>query len=152
MFSAGGLLCLAQFARLTAVLGLVRTLNRERASLIRELASAAGEQHTIIARRCEGLTAQAERVLLHARTVRNACRFLVAGILMMVACSLTIGASLLIAALEAVALGLFILGLVAIFVGLSLVLSELRVSLDEVTFEHQNLLRIHEDAARNFAR
>ncbi len=37
------------------------------------------------------------------------------------------------------ALGFFVLGLMSIFMGLCLVLAELRVSLDAVEFEHGNV-------------
>jgi hypothetical protein len=81
-------------------------------------------------------------VLAHATTVKNALRCLVGGIVLMVLCSLTVGASLVFAPFGAAAVALFLLGLVSTFVGLCLVLSELRVSLDLATFEHENLSRL----------
>ena len=142
MFSAGGLLCLAQFARFTAVVAQVRTFNRERLAAIQSADRAEPNQRELLLQRAEGLEHQARRVLAHAATVKNACRLLVGGILLMVLCSLTIGASLVFAPLEVAALALFVSGLALTFAGLCLVLSELRVSLEVVEFEHDNLNRL----------
>lgn len=142
MFSAGGLLCTAQFARFNAILAQVRTFNRERLSVLQDADRAEPQPRELILQRAQGLEHQAGGVLAHAVTVRNALRFLVGGILLMVLCSLTIGASLVFAPLEAAALGLFVLGLVLTFAGLCLVLAELRVSLKVIEFEHDNLNRL----------
>jgi hypothetical protein len=144
MFSAGGLLCAAQFARLTSVVSQVRAFNRERLAALQEVDRAEPQRRELLLQRVRGLEHPAGGVLAHARTVKNALRFLVCGILLMVLCSLTVGASMLFQALEAAALGLFVLGLVSTFVGLCLVLSELRVSLDLATFEHENLSRLQQ--------
>ncbi len=142
MFSAGGLLCLAQFARFTAIIALVRTFNRERLSALQEADRAEPERRELLLQHAQGLERQAGRVLAHAVTVKNALRFLVGGILLMVLCSLTIGASLAFAPVGVAALALFVLGLVSTFAGLCLVLAELRVSLDVIEFEHDNLSRL----------
>ena len=143
MFSAGGLLCLAQFARFTAVVAQVRTFNRERLAALQGADRAEPAQRELLLQRAQGLEQQAGRVLAHAGTVKNALRFLVGGILLMVLCSLTVGASLVFAPFGAAAVGFFVLGLVSTFAGLCLVLAELRVSLDVVQFEHDNLSRLH---------
>ena len=143
MFSAGGLLCLAQFARFTAIVALVRTFNRERLSALQDVDRAEPERRELLLQHAQGLEHQAGRVLAHAVTVKNALRLLVGGILLMVLCSLTIGASLVFAPLEVAALALFVLGLALTFAGLCLVLAELRVSLEAIEFEHDNLSRLH---------
>lgn len=142
MFSAGGLLCLAQFARFTAVVAQVRAFNRERLAVLQGAETADPKQRELLLQRAEGLEHQAEHVLGHANTVRNALRFLVSGILLMVLCSLTVGASLVFAPLGNVAVVVFVLGLVSTFVGLCLVLAELGVSLSVIEFEHGNLARL----------
>ena len=142
MFSAGGLLCLAQFARFNAIIALVRTFNRERLSALQGADRAEPELRELLLQRAEGLERQAGRVLAHAVTVKNALRFLVGGILLMVLCSLTVGASLAFAPLGVAAIALFVLGLVSTFAGLWLVLAELRVSLVAIEFEHDNLSRL----------
>jgi len=142
MFSAGGLLCLAQFARFTAIVSLVRTFNRERLAVLEDAERAEAKRRDLLLQRAQGLEKQARTVLAHAGTVRNALRFLVGGILLMVLCSLSIGASLAFAPFGAAALILFVLGLVSTFAGLCLVLAELRVSLDVIEFEHANLNRL----------
>ncbi len=142
MFSAGGLLCLAQFARYNAIIALVRTFNRERLSVLQETDRAEPKRRELLLQRSQGLEHQAEKVLAHAVTVKNALRFLVGGILLMVLCSLTIGAGLAFAPFGVAALALFVLGLVSTFAGLCLVLAELRVSLEVVELEHGNLSRL----------
>ncbi len=142
MFSAGGLLCLAQFARFTAIVALVRTFNRERLSALQDVDRAEPERRELLLQHAQGLEHQAGKVLAHAVTVKNALRFLVGGILLMVACSLTVGASLVLAPLGVAALALFVLGLTSTFAGLCLVLAELRVSLDVIKFEDENLSRL----------
>ncbi len=142
MFSAGGLLCLAQFARLNAIIALVRAFNRERLSALQDADRAEPTRRDLLLQRAQGLEHQARRVLVHAATVKNACRLLVGGILLMVLCSLTIGASLAFAPVGVAALALFVLGLVSTFAGLCLVLAELRVSLEVIEFEHDNLNRL----------
>ncbi len=142
MFSAGGLLCLAQFARFNAILGQIRTFDRERLASLRELVSADPEQQELLRQRVTGLEVQSDGVLAHASLVRNALLFLVGGILVMVLCSLTVGASFIFAPLGIGAIGLFILGLVFTVIGLCLVLAELRLSLEPLEFEHDNLKRL----------
>ena len=142
MFTAGGLLCLAQFARFSAIVALVRTFNRERLSALQEADQAEPKRRELLLQRAQGLEHQAGSVLAHAVTVKNALRFLVGGILLMVLCSLTVGASLVFAPLGVAALALFVLGLVSTFAGLCLVLAELRVSLEVIAFEHDNLSRL----------
>ncbi len=142
MFSAGGLLCLSQFARFNAVIGQVRAFDRERLATLWEMDSADPERRQLLDQRASGLETQSEGVLAHAAIVRNALRFLVGGILLMVLCSLAVGASFILAPLSAVAVGLFILGLISTFVGLCLVFSELRVSMKPLEFEHENLKRL----------
>jgi len=148
MFSAGGLLCLAQFARYTAVLSVVRSLNRERLAVLEQVHAAGGRDPSLLAQRAQGLEIQAGVILSHARTVRGALRLLVGGILLMVACSLAIGASLALPILGHLALLLFILGLLATFAGLCLVLAELGKSMTQVEFEHENLSRFRGEGDR----
>ncbi len=142
MFSAGGLLCLSQFARFTAVVGQVRTFNRERLSALQEAERAEAERRELLLERAQGLEHQAGQALAHAVTVKNALRLLVGGILLMVLSSLTVGASLVFEPLGDAALALFVLGLVSTFGGLCLVLAELGVSLRLIEFEHDNLSRL----------
>lgn len=142
MFSAGGLLCLAQFARFNAIVALVRTFNRERFSALQDAEDAEPKQRELLLQRAQGLEHQAGRVLGHAVTVKNALRWLVGGILLMVLCSLTVGASLVFEPLGVAALVLFVAGLASTFAGLCLVLVELGVSLEAVEFEHNALSRL----------
>lgn len=142
MFSAGGLLCLAQFARLNAIVGQVRAFDRERLATLRELAKAEPNQRDLLEQRAAGLESQSDGVLAHAVVVKNALRFLVGGILLMVLCSLAVGASFVFEPFSVIAIVLFVLGLISTLVGLCLVLLELRVSLDPLKSENENLKRL----------
>ena len=142
MFSAGGLVCLAQFARFNAIIGQIRTFDRERLAILQDMANEDPELRELLLARVTGLEVQSDTVLAHAVTVRNALRCLVGGILLMVLCSLSVGASLIFAPLSVVAIGLFVLGLVSTFIGLCLVLAELRVSLVPLEIENDNLKRL----------
>ncbi len=142
MFSAGGLLCMAQFARLTAVIAQVRVFNRERLECLQAMKDAPEARRAVYAQRSQGLEHQAAEVLSHARIIRNALMFLVAGILWMLLCSLVVGASYLWSPLGEAVVPVFVVGLVSTFVGMCLVFQELFVSLDVVRFEHDNLERL----------
>jgi VIT1/CCC1 family predicted Fe2+/Mn2+ transporter len=133
---------LAQFARFTAVIGQLRGLQRESLAALREAGEAEPAQRELLLQRAQGLENQSDRVLAHVATLRNALVFLVGGVLLMVLCSLAIGASIVIVVFGAVALALFVLGLVSTLAGLTLVLSELRVSLEAIEFEHENVSRL----------
>lgn len=142
MISAGSLICLAQFARFTAVVAQLRGLQRDSLAAVREARNVDPAQRELLLQRGEGLENQSNRVLAHVATLRNALIFLVGGVLLMVLCSLAIGASIVFAALGTLALALFVLGLISTLVGLVLVLSELRVSLEAIEFEHDNVSRL----------
>jgi hypothetical protein len=138
-FSAVGFLCMAQFARFTAVVAQVRVFNRDRLAALQAADGSAPEQHELLAQHALGLEQQAEKVLASAG---NALLLLVGGILLMVLCTVIIGASLVLAPYGAAVVGLFVLGVVSTFAGLCLVLAELRVRLKEIRFEHDNLGRL----------
>jgi len=142
MISAGALICLSQFARFTAVIGQLRGLQRESLAALREAGDAEPAQRELLLQRAQGLENQSDRVLAHVATLRNALVFLVGGVLLMVLCSLAIGASIVIVVFGTVALALFVLGLVSTLAGLILVLFELRVSLEAIEFEHENVSRL----------
>ena len=145
MFSAGGLLCLAQFARFNTIIGQVRAFDRERLAILREMADADSNHRELLDQRCVGLETQSEGVLAHAVIVRNALRFLVGGILLMVLCSLAVGASLVFPPFITGAIVFFVLGLISTFVGLCLVFVELGVSMKPLNSEHENLKRLHRE-------
>lgn len=142
MISAGSLICLAQFARFTAVTAQLRGLQRDSLTAVREAGDAEPAQRELLLQRGKGLENQSNYVLMHLTTLRNALIFLVGGVLLMVLCSLAIGASIVFSALGILALALFVLGLISTLAGLILVLSELRVSLDAIEFEHENVSRL----------
>lgn len=142
MISAGSLICLAQFARFTAVISQLRNLHHERISTEQKLKNAESADRDLFLQRAKSLELQSTKMLAHATTVKNALRLLVWGVLLMVICSLAVGASLIFPSLVVAVVGLFILGLVATSSGLYLVLAELNVSLEAIEFEQDNFKRL----------
>jgi hypothetical protein len=141
MVSAGALIAIAQFGRYTAIVNLIRALNRERLAYFQQMKQANPELRSMIKQHTNGLEQQVNKVLSHAVMVKNALSFLIGGILLMLLSSLAIGASLVFNSLEMVPLILFVGGLVSMLISLGLLLAELRVSLDALAFEHENLNR-----------
>jgi hypothetical protein len=139
MISAGSLMSLAQFTRYTAVVAQLRSLHRERITIAQKLRHTESDDREQPLQRAKSLEHQSDQMLIHVTTVKNALRFLVWGALLMMFCSLTVGASLLFEVLSFVAVGFFILGLIAMSVGLYLVLTELRVSLEAIELEQDEL-------------
>ncbi len=139
MISAGALMSLAQFSRYTAVVAQLRSLHRERITIDQKLSHVEADDREQLLRRVKSLEHQSDQMLIHVTTIKNALRLLVWGILLMMLWSLTVGASLVFSILSFVAVGLFILGLIAMSAGLYLVLIELRVSLEAIEFEQENI-------------
>jgi len=142
MISAGALICLAQFARYTAVIAQLRNLHRERISIDQKLSHTESDDRELLLQRAKNLEHQSKDMLAHVTTVKNSLRFLVWGILLMMLCSLTVGVSLVFSVIGIVAVVLFVTGLIAMSSGLYLVLAELRVSLEAVEFEQESLKRL----------
>lgn len=137
MISACGLLCLAQFARFTALIGRARGFNHERHNLARTLHTIedqAGDK-TLILGRIQALEFQANRVIEHARLIRNALVMLVGCIMMMLITSLLLAASFMYPGLWVVELVTFVLGLLFALVGMGCVLWEMMIALSLVEYE-----------------
>ncbi|MAE66681.1 MAG: hypothetical protein CMJ18_20625 [Phycisphaeraceae bacterium] len=142
MISACGLLCLAQFARLTAITGRIRTFNHERLvirSRINECSDSAHEK--VLRERASGLQLQAERMLIHVSYVQRALFCLIFCIVCMVLSSLSFGAATAWRPASYAAVGLFVVGLLCVLAGMVLVLLELRLACRLVAFETENIGR-----------
>jgi len=146
MISAGALVCLAQFTRFSSVVAQLRDLLRESRSTLRAASEREPQQREGLLDQARSLEHQADQLMAHAATLRNALRFLVFGVFLMALCSLAIGASSVIPSFSVMAIGLFVSGCVSTLVGLILVLAELHVSLEAVTYEHANVNRLRREA------
>jgi hypothetical protein len=143
MISACGLLCLAFYNRLAAIVGRTRAFNKERHDLQIKLANAeANGQETAEARemrrRLALLDDQAGQVLRRARLVQGALFCLLTTILCMLGCSLAAGLSVVKSLAEEAlwgSLGFYVVGIGAMAGGIGLAMLELRRALDTVATE-----------------
>ncbi len=143
MISANGLLCLAFYNRLAAVVHRVREINRERFDLETRLAGdgqkadAAGAAR--IKARIDTLHELGHRLFDRVKLIRDSLVCLLISVLFMLGCSLALGLAALSVVASWFALGGFVLGTVATGAGTAFALWELRVSLDPLLFEHAML-------------
>jgi len=141
MISAGGLIALALYNRLAAIVSRSRAFHRERHEVIRELSSHTLEEQTTretaeLRRRVLVLDGQIPRVLRRARLVRTALLWLLCSMLCMLGCSLALGLSLLWPLAAWVALALFVAGVLCAMVCVALAMRELFRSLEPAVLEY----------------
>lgn len=140
MISAGGLLCLAWYNRLAAIVSRARAFHRERLELRDELAALEGEAGRARAaelnQRMHTVDEQSQQVLRRARLMRDALTYELLSVLCMLLCSLAMGVSLWSPAWAVAAVAMFALGGVLMAAAVVLAVLELRTALDPVTLEY----------------
>lgn len=142
MISACGLLCMAMYNRLTAIVSRIRQFNRERMEdLLRSRGAGETVRRTLQSHR-EGLDTQVPELLERARLIHRALMCFMGTIAFMVLCSLTIGLSMVFPPAQWAAFALFVVGLLTMLAGILVELKELRHSLRQVAFEHKLVDRI----------
>lgn len=143
MISANGLLLLALYNRLGAVISRSRTLNRERFELVARLATLERREDPSeslhMRRRIEVLDEVGHQLYERARWLRGTLACLLVSVLLMLGCSLALGLSPLAAAVGWAALALFVAGVLAMGGGIVLALQELRLSLEPLLWEHERM-------------
>lgn len=146
MISACGLLCLALYNRLAAIVSRARTFHKERFDALAQLERSAPGDAPVktggalvktapLRQRVDLLDAQVDQILWRGALVRNALMLLLATVLCMLGCSLALGLSILSRAFAGVALGLFVLGVVTAIAAIVCAIAELRRALDPVLLE-----------------
>lgn len=141
MISAGGLIALALYNRLAAIVSRSRAFHRERHEAIRRLSAHGLDAQTSseaaeLRRRVLVLDGQIPRVLRRARMIRTGLLWLLGSVLAMLACSLALGLSLLWPAAAWAALGLFVAGVVCAMLCVILAMRELVRALEPAVLEH----------------
>ena len=142
VISACGLLCLAFYNRLAAVVSRLRAFQRERLneqeSLARER-SAGGDQIAIVRHQemLGALQIQTERVTRRAKLIQQTLLCLLMTIACLALCSLVVGLSTVWAPAMYIAVPLFVIGLLLLFVGVVIAAVELKQALDPVELESQ---------------
>jgi len=143
IISACGLLSLAFYNRLTAILARLRALALEslhdEASLLHRPQEGSTQRMTRerARRTLEARQQQADMLLHRARMMRRALYSLLSAIALLVLCSLSIGAGVLAPAALYAAVTFFACGLASLLAGVVLAILELRQSIEAATMEHE---------------
>lgn len=140
MISANGLICLALYNRLAAIVSRTRTFHKERFDAVTLLSSMPLEQQTSpkahqLRRRSTELEQQSVRILRRARLVRSAIMLLLGTVLSMLLCSLSLGLTLFMPRLVWLPLVLFFVGTLMMAGSVVLAMLELAAALEPVEAE-----------------
>jgi hypothetical protein len=151
MISAGGLLCLALYNRLSGIISRVRTFSKERYETYVRLNEA--EQHGTesqslgyLRARGEVLDSQVAYSFRRARLIRGALGCMLSMVMCMLLCSLCLGGALLRPYFAPLALGFFFLGVLAMLASVGLAMVELRYALDPALLEYTETNEIDHEA------
>lgn len=144
LISANGLVCLALYNRLAAVLTRARTFHKERFDAAAQLAELEAENiHTSNLehrrQRLEQLVIQGGKLLYRAKLLRAALMLLMFTVLFMIACSAALGLAPWQPVMASVALICFAMGLLAMATGCVLAIIELAHALEPVLDEADSL-------------
>jgi hypothetical protein len=140
MISANGLLCLAFYNRLANVMSRCRAINKERVDLGTELAELSAQQLELPRalqwkRRAEVLEVVGSQLFARACWVRRVLYCLLLAVLSLLACSLTLGFSLVAPYMSMAALVFFVLGALMMMLAGGMAIRELSLALDPLSFE-----------------
>jgi hypothetical protein len=144
MVSANGLLCLAYYNRLSSLANRSRTMNKERFDLVSQLSAlqakgAKGLEPEHLELRIATLDEVGHQILDRAKWIRRTLMCLLVSILLMLCCSLSLALAGLIEAISVTAPLLFVLGTLAMMVGIFAAIEELRRTLTPLWFEHAQI-------------
>ena len=154
VISACGLLCLAFYNRLAAVVTRLRSFHRERLheqdALDREMASSTPDELALVRHRelLGMLEVQTRRVTRRAHWIRRTLGCLLLTIACLAACSLCVGLSTLLPGLIYPAVILFIVGLLLLILGVIFAMIEMKFALDPVELESRFVRDIGEQFER----
>ncbi len=142
VISANGLLCLALYNRLAAVVSRMRTINKERFDLSARLSAQIAREPNSpeiehIEARIHTLDELGHQLFGRVRLIRDSLVCLLVTVLAMLACSLALGLEPLASAFGLVALVLFVIGVVVMMAGIARAIQELAVTLHPLRFEHE---------------
>ena len=142
MISACGLLCVALYNRLASIVTRLRQFHHERLKVYTEFPGRAGAERDALNLRFKGLEHQAHHMLERGRMMRSSLMCMVTCVLSMTVCSLLIGISLIVEHSYPFAVAMFVLGLLLMSAGVVLALLELRISLQQVEYEHGRIVAL----------
>lgn len=144
MISANGLLCLAFYNRLAAVISRMRALNKERFDLFTRLSAISAERQDTaevahVKKRLEILDELGHQLFERVRLVRDSLICLLVTILLMLGCSLDLGITPLLPRISWLAPTFFVSGVAVMMLGVLRAIQELRRALATIAFEHDML-------------
>ena len=140
MISANGLICLALYNRLAAIVSRTRTFHKERFDALSNLSSLPLEEQTgqrarSLRRRVVELEMQVKRILRRARLLRGALMLLIGAVIAMLLCSMSLGLTVIMNSLLWLPLILFYVGTMMMIGASLLALMELAGALEPVMAE-----------------
>jgi hypothetical protein len=152
--SACGLLCLAFYNRLTAVVTRLRSFQRERLKAQQEIGhQRASEQPDAVSLKMnqevlEALQVQTTHVIHRARLIRRALSCLLLTIACLSSCSLALGLSVVWPSLTLIAVPFFVGGLGLLILGVIFAMFEMYRALDPIELESRFVTEIGESMER----
>ncbi len=138
---ACGLLVLSTSARLNAIIARVRVMHGERLSAYVEPATN-GHAGQVRAMRLEGIDDQTTRMLCRARLMRITLLMLFCAVICLVISSLLLGVSIFFDGVDAVAVIIFVGGLLCVLVAMVSSIIEISRALEAVGFEHDRVTKL----------
>lgn len=150
VISADGLLCLALYNRMAAVIGRSRSINKERFELAARVSAAEESESPEVSHcrhRLHVLDELGHQLYDRVRYVRDSLVCLLLAVLTMLGCSLAIGLGAVDMRFNWIALALFVLGVVIMMLGIVKAIQELRIALHPLLFEHEMMERRHHKPA-----
>ncbi len=132
IISACGLLALAFYGRMAAVVSRLRGFQREMLKEQEKLERTGGVEE---ARLIEVLRTQTEQVTRRARLIRLTLWFLLVAVALLIVCSLTLAASWFVRQAAILAAAFFVMGLLSMLGGIIAAMLELRGALQPVELE-----------------
>ncbi|NLX97974.1 MAG: DUF2721 domain-containing protein [Rhodopirellula sp.] len=156
MISANGLLCLAFYNRLAAIVHRVRTINKERFDLFSRLSAVAGQPRSSpesahLEHRLEVLDELGHQLFGRVRLIRDSLVCLLITVLLMLLCSLVLGIAPLIPNWAWLAPTLFVAGVAVMMLGVARAIQELWMALSPLSFEHDMLERLQRENGREYS-
>jgi hypothetical protein len=138
IISSCGLLCLAFYNRLAAIVSRLRGFQRERLheqELLHSAGPEEGLEHSRRHRLLEHLESQTAGVVRRAKLIRLTLLFLLLTISLMIGCSIMLGLSVLAPHAVFIAVPLFMLGLLTMLAGMIAAMFELKAALQPAELE-----------------
>jgi len=150
VISANGLLCLAFYNRLAAVISRLRTINKERFDLHTRLSTLRDEapessQAGYLRHRLPILDELGHQLFARVQVIRDSLILMLVTVVCMLSCSLALGLVAAFPQMGPVALVLFVAGVVIMILGVARAIQELRMTLGTLVFEHDMLEKLPEE-------